>query len=195
VAGEVKTRLAPLLGAQGAAQLHERLVERALATAIESRVGPVELWCAPDESHPFFSRCAARFGARLRRQEGDDLGARMRHAFEQGLGESRAMLLIGSDCPALSAADLGVAARALEGHEAVFVPAEDGGYVLVGLTQPRSDIFESMPWGKPSIMEETRARLERGGVRWTALPALWDVDRPEDYARLQAAGLAPTAAR
>ena len=184
VAGEVKTRLAPLLGATGAAQLHEELVARALATAIESRLGPVDLWCAPDASHPFFAHCARRFGARLRSQEGADLGARMRHAFEHGLAESRAMLLIGSDCPALTAADLGVAARALESHEVVLVPAEDGGYVLVGLTRPRSDIFEAMPWGGPSVMQETRARLQASGARWTALPALWDVDRPEDYARL-----------
>ena len=65
VPGEVKTRLVATLGAEGAARLHERLVERALATALAARLGPVTLWCAPDQSHAFFRQCAARHGVEL----------------------------------------------------------------------------------------------------------------------------------
>jgi uncharacterized protein len=191
VAGSVKTRLVPLLGAEGAARLQEALVERALATACASRLGPVELWCAPDETHPFFARCAARFGVTLRRQQGADLGARMGDAFERSLAQHRALVLIGADCPALEPRDLQAAARALDRHDAVFVPAEDGGYVLVGLARTHAPLFEGVAWGGPAVMDETRARLAASGLAWTALPALWDVDRPEDYARLQGAGLAP----
>jgi hypothetical protein len=185
VAGSVKTRLVAMLGAEGAARLHERLVERALATAFEARLGPVALWCAPDTSHPFFAQCAARFGVELRRQEGADLGERMHRAFEVALERHPALLLVGSDCPTLEPRDLAAAARALDTHDAVLIPAEDGGYVLVGLTRPHASLFEGVAWGTAAVMEATRARLAAAGLRWAALPALWDVDRVEDYARLR----------
>src|SRR5512132_1851869 len=90
VPGQVKTRLAALLGPDGAAGLHAGLVRHALSTAAQSRIGAVELWCSPDESHPFFERCATDFGARLVRQEGADLGARMANAFARTLAEGSA---------------------------------------------------------------------------------------------------------
>ncbi|QJR16640.1 TIGR04282 family arsenosugar biosynthesis glycosyltransferase [Usitatibacter palustris] len=184
VAGEVKTRLVPLLGAEGAAALHAGLVRQALSIASQARLGPVELWCAPDETHPFFERCAAQFGATLHRQRGADLGARMHAAFAAGTPR----LLIGSDCPALSAADLHAAWGALTKCEAVFAPAEDGGYVLVGLARPQPSLFEGVNWGTAAVMTQTRARLEAGRIKWHELATLWDVDRPEDYARLQREG-------
>src|SRR5437868_3801239 len=98
VAGAAKTRLISRLGAEGAAALHARLVERALSQALAAGLGEVTLWCAPDASHPFFADCAARFGVRLRAQRGADLGARMLHAFEVAQGP---LILIGSDCPML----------------------------------------------------------------------------------------------
>jgi rSAM/selenodomain-associated transferase 1 len=192
VAGEVKTRLVATLGADGAARLHEELVERALSTALAARLGSVELWCAPDTSHPFFERCAKRFGVALRRQRGADLGARMHDAFASSPGPR---LLIGSDCPALTPRDLQAGGEALRTHDAVFVPAEDGGYVLVGLARPDQRLFSNIPWSTAAVMARTRERLSAAAIRWRELPALWDVDRPEDYARLQGAGLAPEAAR
>lgn len=190
VAGEVKTRLAPLLGSEGAAQLHARLVMRALATAVEARVGDVELWCAPDERDPFFARCAERFGVRLCRQEGGDLGERMGFAFRRSLASGRPLLAIGSDCPALTTRVLRAAAGALATHDAVVAPAEDGGYVLVGLARGVRGIFDGIAWGTATVMDETRRRLDSAGARWKLMPTLWDVDRPEDYVRLQGAGLA-----
>ena len=189
VPGEVKTRLAPLLGTDGAALLHAALVRRTLAVAAESGVGRVELWCTPDASHPLFAACAAEFGAALRVQRGADLGDRMRAAFDAALGENAALVLIGCDCPALDAAMLREAAAALAGHDAVIAPAEDGGYVLVGLSRPHPGIFAGVEWGGSSVMADTRARLERAGARWKELETLWDIDRPEDYARLEREGL------
>jgi rSAM/selenodomain-associated transferase 1 len=189
VAGRVKTRLAPLLGEEGAAKLHTQLVHRAIATAVESAVGDVELWCAPDESHPFFEGCAARYGVRLRAQAGADLGARMNHAFETSHAEGQSLVLIGCDCPSLEAATVRAAAKALATNEAVFVPAEDGGYVLVGLARPMPRIFEAIGWGSPAVMMQTRARLAVAGTRWEELATHWDIDRPEDYARAQRQGL------
>ena len=189
VPGRVKTRLAGLLGAEGAAGLHAGLVRRALATAVASRVGEVELWCAPDERHGFFARCAADFGARLRVQTGADLGSRMAAAFDDAFARGRALVLIGSDCPALAPADLASAAAALADHEVAIAPAEDGGYVLVAMARPIPAIFADVAWGTEAVMRQTRERLAAAGVRWKELATSWDVDRPEDYARLQREGL------
>src|SRR5689334_6632021 len=94
VAGQVKTRLAPLLGLEGAARLHAQLVVRALEEATAAAVGPVELWCAPDAAHPFFADSAARFGVRLRAQGEGDLGQRMARAFATVHAEGASLVLI-----------------------------------------------------------------------------------------------------
>ena len=189
VPGAVKTRLAGVLGADAAASLHAGLVRHALSTALRAAVGPVSLWCAPDTAHPFFARCADEFGARLEPQLGNDLGERMLRAFEPAWRSAVRLLVIGSDCPALTAAGLEAAAQALRAKDAVFVPAEDGGYVLVGLARPLPGVFEDIPWGTGAVMARTRERLRSAGASWTELPPLWDVDRPDDYARLQREGL------
>jgi len=178
VPGAAKTRLIPLLGADGAAKLHEKLVLHAIANARAADVGPVTLWCAPDSSHPFF----AQTGAALADQQGVDLGARMLHAFEAAQGP---LLLIGADCPSINAQDLRWCARALEeGEPALFLPAEDGGYGLVGLARPVPQIFSDMQWGVADVMAKTRARLLQANIPWLEGRTIWDVDRPDDYARL-----------
>ncbi|HYN28075.1 MAG TPA: TIGR04282 family arsenosugar biosynthesis glycosyltransferase [Burkholderiales bacterium] len=185
VAGNVKTRLIPLLGDHGAAALYRSLVERALSVARGSGVGPVELWCTPTTDDDFFISCRDRFDVALHPQGEGDLGARMLNAFEDALTRSRHVLLTGSDCPSLTPADLRAAARALrEGRDAAFGPAEDGGYVLVGLAQAVPALFDAMRWGTTSVMEETRQRLRNLAWHWHELPVHWDVDRPQDYQRL-----------
>ena len=189
VPGQVKTRLAGVLGADAAAGLHAGLVRHALATAVASGLGGVELWCAPDERHDFFERCAADFGASLHAQRGADLGARMRAAFDEAFARGEALVLIGADCPALKPGDLRAAASALGAHDVAIVPAEDGGYVLLAMARAVPQVFEGVAWGSASVIGETRSRLAAAGVAWLELPALWDVDRPEDYERLQREGL------
>ena len=178
VPGAAKTRLIPLLGAEGAAKLHEKLVLHAIANARAADVGPITLWCAPDSSHPFF----AQTGTALADQQGVDLGTRMLHAFEAARGP---LLLIGADCPSINAQDLRWCARALEeGEPALFLPAEDGGYGLVGLARPVPQIFSDMQWGVADVMAKTRARLLQANIPWLEGRTIWDVDRPDDYARL-----------
>ena len=183
--GEAKTRLVPALGAEGAAALHRRLVMHCLRAASDSRLGPVELWCTPDTSDPFFRECERRFGVSLREQGEGDLGARMQRAFESALAHAARAILVGSDIPALSAQYLRDAERALAGGDDVVIgPAEDGGYVLVGLSRCDPDLFRGIPWGGPKVLPETRRRIAALGWRLSELPALWDVDRPEDLERL-----------
>lgn len=189
IPGEVKTRLQGILGAEGAAALHAGLVRQALATAIESRVGSVELHCAPDESHEFFAACEKRFGVRLVAQKGADLGERMRNAFDRAFAAGDSLVIIGSDCPTLHANDLRDAATALASHDAVIAPAEDGGYALIGLAAPVEKLFDDVDWGTDAVLRQTRARFAAKNVTCVELREAWDVDRPEDYARLMREGL------
>jgi rSAM/selenodomain-associated transferase 1 len=183
VPGRVKTRLVSSLGEAGAAELQRQLIERTLRTALAAGLGEVELWCAPGVNDAFFSDCAGRYGVVLRGQGQGDLGARMSRALAAGAPG----LLVGSDCPALSAEYLRAAGVALAGgNDAVFGPAEDGGYVLIGLSRsPPAQLFDDIAWGTAAVMQETRARLARLNWRWQELATLWDVDRPEDLQRLQ----------
>jgi len=183
--GEAKTRLIPALGQAGAAALHRRLVMHCLRAAADSRLGPVELWCAPGTGDPFFLECERRLGASLHPQGEGDLGARMQRAFESALARARRAVLVGSDIPALSAQYLCDADHALEqGDDAVIGPAEDGGYVLIGLSRCDPELFRDIPWGGPEVLAETRRRIAALSWRCRDLPALWDMDRPEDLERL-----------
>lgn len=184
--GRVKTRLVPLLGKRGAARLYMRMVEKTLRTALEARCGRVDLYCASGMKSPYFKKIQELFDVRLRAQGRGNLGERMYRALRSHPGA----VLIGSDCPALRTADLRAAARALRlGADAVLAPAEDGGYALIGLRRASRAVFDGVSWGGPTVLEQTRVRLLRLGWRWKELRTVWDVDRPEDVARLRRSGL------
>jgi len=110
IAGFAKTRLIPVLGADGAARLQASLIERALATACAAGIGPVTLWATPDENHPALQAIGARFPLALARQCDGDLGARMLAALAAAGGPA---LVIGTDCRALTSEHLGTAADIL----------------------------------------------------------------------------------
>src|SRR5690606_5645565 len=92
-------------------------------------------------------------------QSSGDLGARMAHAVEDGLchGASR-VVLIGCDCPEIESRHLDAAFAALADHDAVVGAAQDGGYYLIGLTQPFPELFADMAWGGGTVLDETRQR-------------------------------------
>lgn len=184
VAGAVKTRLIPRLGAQGACDLYRRMVDRTLATAIDAGVGPVEFWCTPDTTHPYFRQCVQNFGVRLARQHDGDIGVRMDLALRETLQRAAAVILIGTDCPALTVTDLRASLELLRGgHDAVFLPVEDGGYTLVALRAPQPTLFHDIDWSTERVMTQTRERLRTARLRWQELAMRGDVDRPEDLDR------------
>jgi rSAM/selenodomain-associated transferase 1 len=186
LAGSVKTRLIPALGAEGAAALHARLIELTVATAGAAEIGPVTLWVTPAAPHPCFTTLASRFPIALAPQPEGDLGARMLTACQAAAGP---VLVIGTDCPALTPSHLHDAADALRaGTDVVVIPAEDGGYVLIGSRRPQPRLFDEMTWSTDQVMAQTRQRVAQSGFTWRELPPLWDVDRPDDLARLRAAG-------
>ncbi len=181
--GLAKTRLIPHLGAAGAAALQAWLLQRAVATAVTADIGPVSLWCAPDETHPAFQHCRAYGNIRLLPQPAGDLGARM-HAAVAASRTPAGTLIIGTDCPALTPGLIRQVADALSRHDAVLVPAEDGGYVLIALRRAEPRLFEAIDWSTDRVMAQTRLRLRELGLAWHETAALWDVDRPADFERL-----------
>ena len=186
LSGLAKTRLIPHLGEDGAAALQERLTARTIETACAAIIGPVYLWTTPDLSHPSLVALMRRFPLSLRTQPDGDLGARMLAAIAAASGPA---IVIGTDCPALTIEHLRtVAARLREGIDAVVIPADDGGYVLIGMRRPQPAAFADMRWSHDDVAAETRHRLARLGLSWREPARLWDVDRPEDLKRLQAAG-------
>ncbi len=187
VPGQVKTRLIPVIGAERAAGLHRAMLWRAVSTAVEAGVGPVELWCTPTTDHPCLRKIQREFHLDLVVQRGADLGVRMHRALAARCADGIGAVLIGSDCPFLESADLKRAARGLrQGADAVIGPAEDGGYYLIGVRRSDSNVFSGIEWGSGRVLEATRARFRALGWQWRELAARRDVDRPGDLAGLEA---------
>ena len=183
IPGLAKTRLIPTIGAPAAAVLQERLTERAVATALAASVGPVTLWCAPDSTHTTFLKLVARSRITLKPQPEGDLGTRMLAATAANTGP---VLVMGTDCPALTDVHLRSAANALrDGTDVVLIPAEDGGYVLIGTRSTQPALFADIAWGTNTVLAETRARVIAHRLVLTERPPLWDVDTEIDLARLE----------
>jgi rSAM/selenodomain-associated transferase 1 len=186
LAGVAKTRLIPALGAAGAARLAAALLEHALAEASRARLGPVRL--CTTARHPLLARAARRHGVRRRVQRGADLGERMAQALRRSCDDAAAALLLGTDCPALDAACLRRAARALRDADVVFVPALDGGFALVGCQARAVDamtrLFAHQTWSVADVMQRMRDGMRELGLRWIELDALADIDTPDDLAAL-----------
>ena len=190
VPGYAKTRLIPALGAGGAAGLASRLLNHAVEQALAAQLGTVDLCCAPDQVHIAFASQAQRAGLVLSSQVEGDLGARMSHAFDRWLPCSDRVLMIGTDAPAIDATLLQQAAQALAETDAVFVPALDGGYALIGLRQPAPQLFADVLWSTASVMALTRNRVIAAGLRHTELAPVADIDEPADLVHLPAGWLA-----
>lgn len=186
--GYCNTRLAATVGGVAAARLQVRLLRRVLATAGASGLD-CSLWCAPDCAHPALLRLRRRHGVALHRQGRGDLGQRMSFAVERVLEEAPAALVVGTDCPAMTSHVLRRAAAALmQGADAVFVPAADGGFVLAGLRRPAPRLFRGIDWGGKHVMAQARRRARRLGLCWRELPALWDLDDRSDWLRARRGG-------
>jgi rSAM/selenodomain-associated transferase 1 len=185
VPGLVKTRLEPVLGADGAAALQARLIQRTVETARAAAVGPITVWATPDIRYPIFQEFAELPDVTLARQPDSDLGGRMLYA----LMAASPALVIGTDCPALEPSHLRTAAEALRnGFDAVVISVEDGGYALIGAREPHMALFSNIRWSTETVIADTRRRMLDLGLSWREPLQLWDVDRPEDLDRLQQEG-------
>lgn len=181
--GRAKTRLIPALGADGAAALARRLLDHTLAEATQAGLGEVE-WCRTPAHDPLWAAIPPPAGVTVSDQGEGDLGDRLARAASRSLQTGQPCVLIGTDCPALDRHALQQVGQALHTHEAVIVPAFDGGYVALGLRRFESALFRDMAWSTASVAATTIVRLESAGFTLHRLPPLHDIDEPADLAHL-----------
>lgn len=186
--GLAKTRLAPALGPQGAANAAQVMLDHALQEALSWQQGvaqgAVHLCCAPEPTHAAWQPCvnlaAKRPSLTLHAQGEGDLGARMARAMARALAQANRVVMTGTDAPAVDSKALRAAFDALDHHDAVFVPAFDGGYALIGVKQHHAPLFDAMPWSTPEVMAITRARMRHAGLSHLELAPVHDIDEPDD---------------
>ena len=173
VPGRVKTRLIPALGEEGAARLYARLLAQTVEVARDTGLD-FELRVTGGEIaafHQLFGKDIAVVD-----QGGGDLGAKMARVRAPAL-------LIGSDCPGVTASLLRAAAAALDDRRVILGPANDGGYYLIGFTEPVPFLFDDMEWSTSHVFPEPLRRLVERGMGPAVLPELADIDTPEDLAQ------------
>lgn len=184
--GEVKTRLAAQIGAEAALGLYLAMLRRVVETVEQAALAEFHLWAASDPGHEEFRALCNVQDTRL--QQGEDLGSRMHHAAAAELAEDGVefVLIVGSDCPALTPDYLEQALEALAaGVEVVLGPARDGGYVLIGLRRVSAELFREVDWGGPGVLEQTLERVREAGLSHQSLESLWDVDGADDLPLLE----------
>lgn len=180
IPGKVKTRLIPAFGEAGACKIHEQLVRRVVSQACATPTFEVELHTALTSRHPFFWELRRSYSLALKSQVEGDLGKKMQMAIRQGLKTYERVIIVGTDWAAFDVDTVSAAAHALNNNDYVFVPAEDGGYVLVGASKDDSTPFRGIEWGTDKVMAKTESSLRRQSLSYELLPASWDVDHPND---------------
>jgi hypothetical protein len=177
VSGSVKTRLAASIGDARALEIYNKLVEHTVGASLRVDAD-IQLWYSSfvDQKDRFDGK---RLTKRL--QQGEDLGARMWVAFQEGFREGYAKVaVIGSDCPDISPGILESAFSRLDKNEVVLGPAEDGGYYLIGMSSRFPFLFQEMTWSTPDVLPETIRRLEERSISYGLLSELNDIDTVED---------------
>jgi len=185
VPGKVKTRLLACMDADSACALHQQLIDACLSRTINKYAWQTQLW-GTDSASEFLKEVSASYDISLHEQHGDELGVRMANAVKTTLENNLYVVLIGTDCPELDAAYIETVVQKLQsGIDCVLGPAEDGGYVMLGLSMYDDSLFNDIEWGTERVLAVTRQRIKSLGWSCDEMPVLWDVDRPEDFERLQ----------
>lgn len=179
IPGQVKTRLIPALGPVGAAHLARRMLSETVAEAKKADLGAPELCTEPHPEAEVW-RGLVPDGVRLTRQGNGDLGARLARAAKRVISSGEDILLIGTDCPGLTASHMRAAAADLQGKDAVIHPATDGGYVLLGLRRYHSSLFDDLPWSTNEVGRLTIDRFAALGWTLQVSETLTDIDEPSD---------------
>jgi hypothetical protein len=183
--GEGKTRLRGVLSDEACVRLQEAFLRHAIDVALEARVGAVHLAYTPADAA---SWAESEFGGRISLfpQQGDGLGARMLAALQRVEGEGFVPLLVmGTDTPLLQPRHLRMALDSLNRTELCLGPSADGGYYLLACRSALSKIFDGVPWGTNRVLATTFRLAEEAGLRFNLIETLYDIDTPDDLARLR----------
>jgi len=187
-AGKTKTRLIPHLGAPQAARLQRRMTEYLVQTLhpqAGQRAWGLEVHFAGGDLSAMQHWLGS--GLTYQAQAHGDLGDRLQHVFVTGFRQQRErIVVIGSDCPAITANHVEQAFHALRQHQVVLGPAQDGGYYLVGLSCDCGALFQNIAWSTSQVFDQTVAIATQLRLSLATLEPLPDIDRPEDLVGLPA---------
>ena len=178
--GAAKTRLAAAIGEEEAIAVYRRLGRDTVDAIRRGGHDLVVCYDPPDEAAE--REIVSWLGAPLRTepQRGADLGARMASALESALGSAEAACVVGTDIPGLGSAEVEAAFTALRDADVVLGPAEDGGYYLMALSEPRAELFEDIPWSTSEVLDRTVQRANAAGLTVAFLDPMRDVDTVGD---------------
>jgi rSAM/selenodomain-associated transferase 1 len=189
--GKVKTRLASDMGVANAARVHRLFLETILDRCRLAAERRVIVATPTDRLSEFHAVCPA--GWEVRPQGEGNLGDRMRafleEEFQAGVGR---VLILGCDSPNLPMKCIDEAFDLLRRYDIVLGPSDDGGYYMIGVrrqvwldeTLSLGRIFREVPWGTGDVLARTMSNLDAAALRYALLSPWYDVDRPEDLARL-----------
>ncbi|MEZ7502549.1 TIGR04282 family arsenosugar biosynthesis glycosyltransferase [Psychrobacter sp. Arc29] len=180
---KAKTRLQPALGIDGAADMARQLLLHSVEQAVASDFA-IELCVSPAPMDACWQSLDLPQSLQWSAQAKGDLGMRMLTASQNALEKYEKVVLIGTDCPSLTAERIQTAVQQLEKDNAVMIPATDGGYVLLGFKQINESLFSNINWSTSSVAEVTKQRIAALGWTLALLPALHDIDEPEDLKHL-----------
>ncbi|KAL4436628.1 hypothetical protein ABPG75_003767 [Micractinium tetrahymenae] len=188
VPGQVKTRLAAAVGNEAAAMFYKRCAERVIATLAGLAGAAIYLFYAQGEEEAAVAAWLAPLqvpGLTLVPQlQAPDLGARMEHAMRHAFARGhQRVAILGTDVPDLAAGIVARALQALDTHQAVFGPAEDGGYYLLALSSLPPGLFQGIEWSTHTVLAANAANAQRLGLRLAPLDTLeqlQDIDTIED---------------
>lgn len=176
IKGQVKTRIAKDTSDEFALNIHQRLCDGVINTALGSVADAVEVWTTAETALDYFQS----FGVDCLLQQGKSLGTRMDFALRHGLARHEKVIIIGADALSITADYLADAFQALAQSEVVVGPAQDGGYILIGATAPVSVLMRDMPWGTSQVMGLTLERLFVNGLAFHIMSDRWDIDTLQD---------------
>ncbi len=184
--GKAKTRLIPVLGEDGASNLHRQMTEHTLSQVRElqsDRATRVEVYFTGGDQQLMEDWLGADI---IYQPQGEgDLGQRMKSAFQTAFAAGmKGVAIVGTDCPGMDAKIMAQAFEQLNGHDLVLGPAMDGGYYLIGLRRVIPELFAGINWGTSEVREKTVAIAISLGLAVAFLPPLADIDRPEDLAQV-----------
>jgi uncharacterized protein len=175
--GKVKTRLAASIGADAALAIYHKLCQHTRQTVLGVEVERQLYYSDYIDRHDDW-----REELFVKHQQvGPDLGARMNHAFQDSLKRGNKAVIIGSDCPQLTADLIQDAFHALAEHPFVLGPAKDGGYYLLGMSEPYPELFHNIEWSTNKVAEMTLQRIHAKTKSCLLLPTLSDIDTIEDW--------------
>jgi len=176
-----KTRLIPLFGEQGATDFYIDLATHCVKKLHSLNTVDITLFCYPDIQHNFFKHLSKTYHVGLQAQQGRDLGERMYNAIECSLHHYDQSVLIGSDCPYITAEYIEQAYNALNSHDIALGPAKDGGYVLIGARKVDPELFTNTQWSSHTVLQQCLDNIEKLNYSHYLLPELWDIDTPDDF--------------